>query len=134
MSMQGLMANYTKLGLETAYMHVPIIATLLIWTLLTLSACARVTVVICLSVCVSLSTLEASLIYSAKNWHQWTANGILFIKNPLKSCKSAPSIWKQQSMLAVPLAALATHTKVQSSFQSISSDGQIKLSQSQRQM
>ena len=27
-------------------------------------------------VCVSLTTLEAALIYSAKNEHQWTANGI----------------------------------------------------------
>ena len=75
----------------------------------------------CLSVCVSLSTLEASLIYSAKNGHQWTANDILFIQKKLKSCKSAPSIHKQQSMLAGPLAALATPTKVQSSFQSIMS-------------
>ena len=39
----------------------------------------------------------------------------------MKSCKSAPSIHKQQSMLAGPLAALATPTKVQSSFQSIMS-------------
>ena len=39
----------------------------------------------------------------------------------MKSCKSAPSIHKQQSMLAVPLAALATPTKVHSSFQSIMS-------------
>ena len=67
----------------------------------------------------SLFTLEASLIYSAKNGHQWAANGILFIQKKLKSCKSAPSIHKQQSMLAGPLAALATPTKVQSSFQSI---------------
>ena len=63
----------------------------------------------------SLSTLEASLIYSAKNGHQWAANGILFIQKKMKSCKSAPSIHKQQG----PLAALATPTKVQSSFQSI---------------
>ena len=49
---------------------------------LTLSACARVTVVIvfvCVCMCVSLTTLEATLIYSTKNGHQWTANGILFI-------------------------------------------------------
>ena len=45
--------------------------------------------------CVSLMTLEATLIYSAKNEHQWIANGILFIK----SCKSAPSIQKQLSKL-----------------------------------
>ena len=57
----------------------------------------------CLSVyvcvCVSLTTLEATLIYSAKNEHQWTANGILFILKKLKSCKSAPSIQKQLSKL-----------------------------------
>ena len=29
--------------------------------------------------CVSLTTLEATLIYSAKNGNQWTANGILFL-------------------------------------------------------
>ena len=68
--------------------------------LLTLSACARVTVLIvfvCVCMCVSLTTLEATLIYSAKNGHQWTANGILFILKKLKSCKSAPSIQKQPS-------------------------------------
>ena len=48
--------------------------------LLTLSACTRVTVLIYLSVLhvchcvtVSLTTLEATLIYSAKNHDQWTA-------------------------------------------------------------
>ena len=49
--------------------------------------------------CVSLTTLEATLIYSAKNEHQWTANGILFILKKLKSCKSAPSIQKMLSKL-----------------------------------
>ena len=34
---------------------------------------------VCVCMCVSLTTLEAALIYSAKNGHQWTANGILFI-------------------------------------------------------
>ena len=76
----------------------------------------------------SLSTLEASLIYSAKNGHQWAANGILFIQKKLKSCKSAPSIHKQQSMLAGPLAALATPTKVQSSFQSNESESETNVS------
>ena len=75
---------------------------------LTLSACARVTVLIvfvcvcvCVCVCVSLTTLDATLIYSAKNGHQWTANGILFILKKLKSCKSAPSIQKQLSKLCI---------------------------------
>ena len=71
-------------------------------TLLTLSACARVTVLIvfvCVCMCVSLTTLEATLIYSANNGYQWTANGILFILKKLKSCKSAPSIQKQLSKL-----------------------------------
>ena len=72
-------------------------------SLLTLSACARVTVLICLSVCVcvcvSLTTLEATLIYSAKNQHQWTANGILFILKKLKFRKSDPLIQKQPSKL-----------------------------------
>ena len=54
---------------------------------------------VCVCVCVSLTTLEATLIYSAKNEHQWTANGILFILKKLKSCKSAPSIQKQLSKL-----------------------------------
>ena len=49
--------------------------------------------------CVSLTTLEATLIYSAKNGNQWTANGILFIFKKLKSCKSAHSIQKQLSKL-----------------------------------
>ena len=49
--------------------------------------------------CVSLTTLEATLIYSAKNGNQWTANGILFILKKLKSCKSVPSIQKQLSKL-----------------------------------
>ena len=53
-------------------------------------------VCVCICVCVSLTTLEAALIYSAKNGHQWTANGILFI---FKFCKSAPSIQKQLSKL-----------------------------------
>ena len=53
----------------------------------------------CVCVCVSLTTLEATLIYSAKNEHQWTANSILFIFKKLKSCKSAPSIQKQLSKL-----------------------------------
>ena len=57
----------------------------------------RVTVLICL--CVSLTTLEAALIYSAKNVHQWTANRILFILKKLKFCKLAPSIQKQLSKL-----------------------------------
>ena len=52
---------------------------------------------VCLCVCVSLTTLEATLIYSAKNEHQWTANGILFILKKLKSCKLASSIQKQLS-------------------------------------
>ena len=34
---------------------------------------------VCVCMCVSLTTLEAALIYSAKNGNQWTANGILFI-------------------------------------------------------
>ena len=50
-------------------------------------------------VCVSLTTLEATLIYSAKNQHQWTANGILFILKKLKFRKSAPLIQKQPSKL-----------------------------------
>ena len=54
---------------------------------------------VCVCVCVSLTTLEATLIYSAKNEHQWTANGILFILKKLKSCKLAPSIQKQLSKL-----------------------------------
>ena len=50
-------------------------------------------------VCVSLTTVEATLIYSAKNQHQWTANGILFILKKLKFRKSAPLIQKQPSKL-----------------------------------
>ena len=50
-------------------------------------------------VCVSLSILEATLIYSANNGHQWTANDILFIFKKMKACKSAPSIQKQLSKL-----------------------------------
>ena len=62
-------------------------ANIIAFPLLTLSACARVTVLILfVCVCVSLTTLEATLIYSAKNGHQWTANGILFI---LKNSNSA---------------------------------------------
>ena len=49
--------------------------------------------------CVSLSTLEATLIYSANNGHQWTENDILFILKKMKTCKSAPSIQKQLSKL-----------------------------------
>ena len=49
--------------------------------------------------CVSLTTLEAALIYGTKNGHQWTANGIIFIFKKLKFCKSAPSIQKQLSKL-----------------------------------
>ena len=49
--------------------------------------------------CVSLTTLEAMLIYSAKNGHQWTANSILFIFKKLKFRKSAPLIHKQPSKL-----------------------------------
>ena len=33
----------------------------------------------CVCLCVSLSTLEATLIYSANNGYQWTANDNLFI-------------------------------------------------------
>ena len=54
---------------------------------------------VCLCVCVSLSTLEATLIYSANNGHQWTANDILFTLKKRKTCKSAPSIQKQLSKL-----------------------------------
>ena len=49
--------------------------------------------------CVSLTALEATLIYSAKKRHQWTANGILFIFIKLKSCEWTPSIHKQLSKL-----------------------------------
>ena len=59
--------------------------------------CVCLCVYVC--VCVSLTTLEATLIYSAKNGHQWTANGILFILNKLKFRKSAPLIQKQLSKL-----------------------------------
>ena len=52
-------------------------------------------VCVCVCVCVSLTTLEATLIYSAKNGHQWTANGILFILKKLKFRKSAPLFQKQ---------------------------------------
>ena len=54
---------------------------------------------VCLCVYVSLKTLEATLIYSAKNGHQWTAKGILFILKKLKFRKSAPLIQKQPSKL-----------------------------------
>ena len=46
-----------------------------------------------------LTTLEATLIYSNKNEHQWIANGILFNLKKLKSCKLASSIQKQLSKL-----------------------------------
>ena len=85
----------------------------------------RVTVVICLSVCVSLSTLEATLIYSAKNGNQWTAKWYL---KKLKSCKSAPLILKQLSMLAV-LCSSFGHAYQSSKF--ISKFIQMKLSQRQ---
>ena len=47
---------------------------------LTLSACTRVTVVICLSVCVSLSTLEASLYNRKENslWHHLAIVDFIF--------------------------------------------------------
>ena len=59
--------------------------------------CVCLCVYVC--VCVSLTTLEATLIYSAKNGHQWTANGILFILKKLKFRKSAPLIQKQLTAL-----------------------------------
>ena len=52
----------------------------------------------------------ATLIYSAKNGHQWTANGILFIFKKLKSCKSAPSIQKQLSKLTALYRTSYGHT------------------------
>ena len=51
--------------------------------------------------CVSLTTLEAALIYSAKNEHQLTANGILFIFKKLKSCKLAPSMDLMQNYFKI---------------------------------
>ena len=77
-----------------------------------LSAYARVTALICLSmfvcVCVSFTTLEAALIYSTKNGHQWTANGILFIlkKQQLKSA----SIQKQPYKLTALYHTSYGHT------------------------
>ena len=56
-------------------------------------------IVLTACVCVSLSTLEATLIYSANNGYQWTANDNLFIFKKMKTCKSAPSIQKQLSKL-----------------------------------
>ena len=90
--------NYWQISLELAYPYCSVTLSL------TLSACARVTVLILfVCVCVSLTTLEATLIYSAKNEHQWTANGILFILKKLKSCKLAPLIQKQLSKLTAAL-------------------------------
>ena len=47
---------------------------------------------VCACVCVSLTTLEATLIYSTKNGHQWTANGILFILI-LQICSTAVALY-----------------------------------------
>ena len=65
---------------------------------------------VCVCVCVSLTTLEATLIYSAKNGHHWTANSILFIFKKLKFCKSAPSILKQPSRLTALYRTSYGHT------------------------
>ena len=91
---------------------------------LTLSACTRVQylfVCVCVHVrvcvhacmhracvCVSFTTLEATLIYSAKNRHRWTANGIF---KKLKSCKSAPSFRNScLNSLHCTILAMATPT------------------------
>ena len=72
--------------------------------------CVCLCVYVCVCVCVSLTTLEATLIYSAKNGHQWTANGILFILKKLKFRKSAPLIQKQPSKLTALYRTMATPT------------------------
>ena len=64
---------------------------------------------ICLSVCVSLTTLEATLIYSAKNRHQWV---FIYLKK-LKSCESAPLIQNScLNSLHCTVQAKAMPTKV----------------------
>ena len=70
--------------------------------------------VICLSVCVSLSTLETTLIYSTKNGHQWAANRILFIILKKTEILQIGSI-DSESILAVPCSSLIFGHAYQSS-------------------
>ena len=54
----------------------------------------------CVCMCVSLTTLEATLIYSAKNTHKCTANGILFI---LKNSNPANRLLRFRNSCLNPL-------------------------------
>ena len=68
----------------------------------------------CLCVCVSLTTLEATLIYSAKNEHQWITNGIFYLS--LKNSNPANRLlrFRNSCLNSLHCTVLA---KVQSSFQ-----------------